>query len=116
MRRLLFTTGFVVSLALAACSFGSLMGEDNANSTQLAQQSFFVPKSGTAGIDECLIDHSSCGQSAASSICEAKGFTRVISFGEAAAEDMTGSIDAPVKAEQKSAPKKEMPLLVTCGR
>lgn len=115
MRSALSAIGFVVTLSVAASSFTSLLGSDDAANSEQREQSFLIPRSASHGAEECLASQDNCGTSAAASICESRGYPRVVSFGEASPEDMTGSIDiagqkpAPVRAEAK-------PFLVTCSR
>jgi|GEM_PF-1450703 len=117
MRRALSAIGFVLTLSVAASSFASLLGTD-ANNPEQNEQSFLIPRSASPGADECLADQSECGNSAAASICESRGFSRVVSFGEASPEDMTGSIDI---AGQKtpaaqSETSRNKPFLITCSK
>ncbi len=116
MRRLLFTSGFALSLAVAASSFATLINNEERGTATSSQQSFFMPKNNSASIDECLADHDGCGQAAAASVCESNGFSRVVAFGAAAPEDMTGSITPSERTLLKIAAKKDVPLLVTCAR
>lgn len=116
MRRALSAIGFIVTLSVAASSFASLLGADDGANSEQREQSFLIPRSATLGADECLASRESCGMSAAASICESRGYSRVISFGEASPEDMTGSIDV---AGPKPAPVRNeagKPYLVTCSR
>ncbi len=117
MHRVLIPVGFLCSLVIAACSFSSLMAEDAETTAQLPQQTFFIPKSNNGGIDECLADHSDCGRAAAASICESKGYHKVVAFGEASPEDLTGSIEkATSSAGIESGQPQDLPFLITCSK
>lgn len=115
MRRVFYAVGFLLSLSMAAGSFTSIMGNDGDGMPKPAEQTFFIPKSHNAGMNECLADRNNCGRAAAVSFCETNGYSNVVAFGEASPEDLTGSIGAADERISGKAPK-ELPFLVTCSK
>ncbi|MEN3930484.1 hypothetical protein WJT86_05320 [Microvirga sp. W0021] len=115
MRPVLFFAGFLSFLVIAAGSFASIIEQDNTPEIQTSEQTFFIPRNHGSGITECLSEHNECGQAAATSICSSKGFNKLVSFGEASAEDMTASITKLQKGSLVQG-MKDIPFLVTCAR
>jgi hypothetical protein len=58
----------------------------------LASKTLVVPGNDGYGLSECLSDGQSCGSVVADAWCEANGFGKALSFGRAAADDVTGSV------------------------
>jgi hypothetical protein len=58
----------------------------------LAGKTLIVPGNDGYGLSECLSEGQSCGSVVADAWCEANGFGRALSFGRAAADDVTGSV------------------------
>ncbi|MEE7475600.1 hypothetical protein [Methylobacterium hispanicum] len=73
------------------------------------EKTFLIPSSEGYGVADCLTTPgSACGQTVADSWCEAQGFAAAGSFGIAAPEEYTGSVDLPVSKPS------ERPLRITC--
>lgn len=108
MRRTVATLAFTAVLASAAASFGGLPGETRAGDRQ-REAVFLVPVNDGYGVAECLSSGGECGQIVADAWCEAHGYARASSFGPAAAEDVTGSLQ-----RVSFAPPAERPVAVTC--
>ncbi|WP_311276612.1 hypothetical protein [Methylobacterium sp. WCS2018Hpa-22] len=85
-------------------------GEKPARVPGQVEKTFLIPAGEGYGVGECLVAGSgSCGQVVADAWCEAQGFAAAGSFGVAAPEDYTGTIDQP------PAPKPvEPPIRITC--
>jgi hypothetical protein len=112
MRRVFYMFGFLLALILAASSFATILGDTPNSPFMVSEQTYLVPRSNNAGIDECLANRMECGHAAAASICVSKGYTQVVEYGIAAPEDMTGSTgDTTAKPVHE-----EMPFTITCTR
>lgn len=61
-------------------------------SPAFANKTLVVPGNDGYGLSECLSEGQACGSVVADAWCEANGFGKAVSFGRAAAEDVTGSV------------------------
>jgi hypothetical protein len=110
MRRTIALAGFAAALGLAAASLialpsGASRAADGKEST------FLIPASDGYGVADCLSTGSSeCGRVVADAWCEAQGFSRSESFGRAAADEVTGSIDTLTPRKES-----ERPIRITCA-
>jgi len=110
MRRAIAVLGFVALLGLGALSFtllptGATRAEGADNAT------FLIPATDGYGVADCLSSATECGKVIANAWCEAHGFAKAASFGMAAPEDVTGSLE-PAAPPVKRA---ERPLSITCS-
>lgn len=72
---------------------------------------FLIPAAEGYGVADCLTaPGSECGRVIADAYCEAQGFARSDSFGRAAADDVTGSLEAAIVR-----PESERPILIACA-
>lgn len=109
MRRTLTVLGFTSLLAATAASFTMLpIGPSKAAAVENA--TFLIPASDGYGVADCLTSGQECGRVVANAWCEAHGFGRADTFGLAAPEDATGSIE-----KAATAVKAERPISITCG-
>ncbi len=103
----------VVSALLAAAlattlALGAQAGSETPARNHV-EKTFLIPSSEGYGVADCLTTPgSACGQTVADSWCEAQGFAAAGSFGVAAPEEYTGSVDLPVSKPS------ERPLRITC--
>ena len=110
MRRTIAVAGFAAALGVVAASLialpsGASRAADGKEST------FLIPASDGYGVADCLSAGSSeCGRVVADAWCEAQGFARAESFGRAAPEEATGSVES-VTAVNES----ERPIRITCA-
>jgi hypothetical protein len=71
---------------------------------------FLIPAADGYGVADCLTaSGSECGRVVADAYCESQGFANSESFGRAAAEDVTGTLDAAVVR-----PESERPIRISC--
>ena len=111
MRRALAVLGFVGVLALGAASFTVLPTGATKAAATADNATFLIPASDGYGVGDCLSSSSSeCGKVIANAWCEAHGFAKAASFGLAAPEDVTGSIERPAAVRTA-----ERPLSITCS-
>jgi hypothetical protein len=108
MRRLIAVMAFAAVVATAA---GSLVVLPNGTLRASAKDAtFLIPAADGYGVADCLTaSGSDCGRIVADAYCEAQGFARSESFGRAAAEDLTGTVEAAVVR-----PESERPIRVSC--
>lgn len=103
----LLAAALATTLALGAQA-GSQAGSE-APARSHVEKTFLIPSSEGYGVADCLTTPgSACGQTVADSWCEAQGFAAAGSFGIAAPEEYTGSVDLPVSKPS------ERPLRITC--
>ena len=72
-------------------------------------ETFVIAASDGYGIEDCLLNGSSCGRIVADAWCEAHGLARATAFGPA--EDVTGAIAIEVTVSE---PVAKGSLVVTC--
>lgn len=106
MRRTLAVLGFAVVLPVAALSASG----PGATPAVAKEATFLIPASDGYGVAECLVSQSECGQVIAHAWCEAQGFAQARTYGVAAAEDVTGTIEVS-RAPEPS----QRPIAITCG-
>ncbi|MFL5164952.1 MAG: hypothetical protein ACJ8D8_01960 [Microvirga sp.] len=109
MSRTIALAAFAAVLAAAAGSFVVLPS----GKTRAADKdaTFLIPAAEGYGVADCLTGGGSeCGRIVADAYCEAQGFAKAESYGRAAAEDLTGSLDAAVVR-----PESERPIRITCA-
>ena len=106
MRRTIAVLG--LSVALAATGLLALV--PNTSRAASSEATFLIPASDGYGVAECLVSQSECGQVIAHAWCEAQGFAQARTYGVAAAEDVTGSIEVAQPTEPSS-----RPIAITCG-
>ena len=92
MRRTIAVLGFASVLAGAALAFTVL--SPGASRASGNQTTFVVPAGDGYGVGDCLANGLECGKLVATAWCESQGFVGATSFGPAAKEDVTGSVDA----------------------
>lgn len=103
-----------VSALIATILSGSLViaaqaGSETPKAGGHVEKTFLIPSSEGYGVADCLTTPgSACGQVVADSWCEAQGYASANSFGVAAAEEYTGTIDLPVSKPA------DRPLRITC--
>jgi hypothetical protein len=107
MRRLFAALAFTAVLGSAA-AFLTVVPNGGAVKAAPSTATFVVPAHDGYGIAECLASSSECAKVVADTWCESQGFKGAESFGLAAAEDMTGSI------QTASYTARERPFSVTC--
>lgn len=97
--------------AIVAAGAGSLVVLPTAETRAAAKDAIFlIPAAEGYGVADCLTSPGSdCGRVVADAYCEAQGFARSESFGRAAAEDLTGSLEAAALR-----PESERPILIAC--
>jgi hypothetical protein len=107
MRRAIAVIGFVSLLAVAAVPFTVISnGADAAGS----EATFLIPASDGYGVADCLMGGTSgCGTIVADAWCEAQGFSRADTFGQAV-EDVTGSTEPTAMAVHSA-----RPISITCA-
>jgi hypothetical protein len=108
MRRMLALVAFAAVVASAA---GSLIVLPNGATRAAGKDAtFLIPAADGYGVADCLTaPGSECGRVVADAYCEAQGFAKSESFGRAAAEDLTGTLEAAVVR-----PESERPIRVSC--
>ena len=96
-------------LALLLVSAASPLLAAGDGPAKAVEKTFLIPSGEGYGVGECLTGGASeCGQVVANAWCEAQGFASAGSYGVAAADEVTGAIDAvPVKAAER-------PIRITC--
>ncbi len=109
MRRAFAALAFTAVLASAATIVTVLPNGGSVNAAP-STATFVVPAHDGYGIAECLSSSSECAKVIADSWCESQGFKGAESFGLAAAEDMTGSV------QKASYAQRERPFSVTCTK
>jgi hypothetical protein len=108
MRRTIAVLAFAAVVASAA---GSLVVLPNGATRAAAKDAtFLIPAADGYGVADCLTaPDSECGRVVADAYCEAQGFAKSESFGRAAAEDVTASVEAaPMRSES------ERPIRISC--
>ena len=110
MRRALAVFGFVGILALGAASFTVLPTAATKAAATGDNATFLIPSSDGYGVEDCLSSSNECGRVIANAWCEAHGFARAASYGVAAPEDVTGSIERPAALRTT-----DRPLSITCS-
>ena len=110
MHRALAVFGFVGILALGAASFTVLPTGTTKAAATADNATFLIPASDGYGVEDCLSSSSECGKVIANAWCEAHGFAKAASFGLAAPEDVTGSIERPAPVRTA-----DRPLSITCS-
>ena len=95
---------------LLAATAASLLVLPNAGEVKAAPSTatFVVPAHDGYGIAECLSSNAECAKVVADSWCESQGFARAESFGLAASDEVTGSV------QLASASQRDRPFSVTC--
>lgn len=108
MRRAFAVAAFA---ALVAAGAGSLVVLPTAATRAAATDAtFLIPAAEGYGVADCLTaPGSECGRVVADAYCEAQGFARSASFGRAAADDVTGSVETAL-----ARPESERPILIAC--
>jgi hypothetical protein len=72
---------------------------------------FLIPAADGYGVADCLTGGGSeCGRIVADAYCEAQGYARAESYGRAAADDLTGALNAATVR-----PESERPIRITCA-
>ena len=110
MHRALAVFGFVGILALGAASFTVLPTGATKAAATADNATFLIPASDGYGVEDCLSSSSECGKVIANAWCEAHGFAKAASFGLAAPEDVSGSIERPAAVRRA-----DRPLSITCS-
>jgi hypothetical protein len=108
MRRTLAVLAFG---AVVASGIGSLIVLPNGATRAAAKDAtFLIPAADGYGVADCLTAPASeCGRVVADAYCEAQGFAKSQSFGRAAAEDVTGTVEAAIVR-----PESERPIRISC--
>ena len=109
MRRTLAMLSFTAILASAALPLVMVPNGTSRAAAGSATKTFIIPASDGYGVADCLASGTECGQVVASAWCEAQGFAQAASFGLAAPEDVTGSV------ELASTAPTERPIAITCA-
>ena len=109
MSRTIALAAFAAVLAATAGSFVVLPS----GKTRAADKdaTFLIPAAEGYGVADCLTGGGSeCGRIVADAYCEAQGFAKAESYGRAAAEALTGALDAAAVR-----PESERPIRITCA-
>jgi hypothetical protein len=110
MRRTIAVIGFAAALGLAVGSF-TTVPSGASRAADAKEATFLIPASDGYGVADCLsTGGSECGRVVADAWCEAQGFSRSESFGRAAADEVTGSIDTLTPRKES-----ERPIRITCA-
>jgi hypothetical protein len=109
MGRSLAVTAFAAVLATGAAALIVLPNAETR--AQDKDAVFLIPAVDGYGVADCLTaPGSDCGRVVADAYCEAQGFARAESFGRAAADDLTGSVqNTGLRAES------ERPIRIACA-
>ena len=108
MRRALAVIAFAAVVAAGAGSFVVL--PNGATRAAAKDATFLIPAADGYGVADCLTaPGSECGRVVADAYCEAQGFAKSESFGRAAAEDVTGTLETAVMR-----PESERPIRISC--
>lgn len=107
MRRAYAMLGLGAVVLVAA---GSLTLIPQGSKASATEATFLVPAADGYGVAECLVSGHACGKAVADTWCEAQGYTRSVSFRQAAPEDVTGSVDV----EKVAAAPTPRPISITC--
>jgi hypothetical protein len=110
MRRAIAVLGFFALLALGAASF-TVLPTAATRAADVENATFLIPATDGYGVADCLASATECGKVIANAWCEAHGFARAASFGIAAAEEMTGSLQPTAPSVRPA----ERPLSITCS-
>ena len=97
MRRTIAVLGFALAMSVSALVPG-------ATRAAAREATFLIPASDGYGVAECLVSQSECGQVIAHAWCEAQGFALARTYGVAAPEDTTGSIEVSRTPEPSPSP------------
>jgi hypothetical protein len=109
MRRAAALLGFASVLGAAVASFVVLPQGATRAAPTAGEATFLIPASDGYGVADCLTGADpECGQVIATAWCEAQGYIRAASFGPAAAEDHTGSVEPGVRRDRGQ------PISITC--
>ena len=111
MRRALTVLGLTTLLAAAAASFVVLPNGTSRAAATDNDSTFIVSANDGYGLGDCLASGNDCGKIVANAWCEAQGFARAESFGRAAPDDLTGSVE---KASARALA--ERPIVITCAK
>ena len=106
MRRTIGVLAFTAVLATAAASFTVLPEGQRAAVTNAT---FLVPAHDGYGVD-CLAAGGECARIVAEAWCETQGFSRAVSFGPVAPDDVTGTVQTVSTASRERA------ISITCAR
>lgn len=98
-----------LAVILACAAMQAVAGDDRttAASRTPVEKTFLIPAADGYGVGECLTGSGECGQVVADAWCESQGYASASSFGTAAKDEYTGSIDSAPKAEER-------PIRITC--
>jgi hypothetical protein len=108
MRRTFAALGFASVLAGTALAFTVLPPGASRAATK-GEATFLIPAADGYGVGDCLATGvSDCGKVVATAWCEAQGYGQAISFGPAAREDVTGTVQV---AQVRAA---DLPIAITC--
>lgn len=113
MRRAFAAAGFVALTGALVLSF-VLLPATHLRASSGDSATFLIPRADGYGVADCLISGGDCGVVVAQSWCEAHGWGRAAAFGEAAAEDMTGSTAPAAALAANRDSERERPLAITC--
>jgi uncharacterized membrane protein len=115
-----FERGLIMSRTIALAAFAAVLAATAGSfvvlpsgKTHAADKdaTFLIPAAEGYGVADCLTGGGSeCGRIVADAYCEAQGFAKAESYGRAAAEDLTGSLDAAAIR-----PESERPIRITCA-
>jgi uncharacterized membrane protein len=108
MRRTIAVVAFAAVVASAAGSFVIL---PNGTSRAAGKDAtFLIPAAEGYGVADCLTaPGSECGRVVADAYCEAQGFAKSESFGRAALDDVTGTLETAAVR-----PEAERPIRISC--
>jgi hypothetical protein len=108
MRRMLAVAAFAALVASGAASLTVL--PNGATRAAAKEAAFLIPAADGYGVADCLTaPGSECGRVVADAYCEAQGFAKSASFGRAAAEDLTGTVETATVR-----PESERPIRINC--
>jgi hypothetical protein len=77
---------------------------------------FMIDLSDGYGIDRCLVDGERCGHAAATALCRANAYAKVVQFGRLDATEITGALPGGLPLKQCTGAGCPIQVAITCSR
>jgi hypothetical protein len=84
--------------------------------SQADTKTFLIDSSDGYGIDRCLAAGEACGRAAATALCRANAFARVVDYGRMEPNEITGTLPGGLPLKVCQGPSCPVKVAITCTR
>jgi hypothetical protein len=87
-----------------------------ATPAQAETKTFLIDSSDGYGIDRCLVSGEACGRAAATALCRANAFAKVVDYGRMEPGEITGTLPGGLPLKVCQGPSCPVQVAITCTR